>query len=114
MKKLYNAASSFEAINISNMLTSSGIENKIDEPFSLRSANLSTSTDINGINIYVKEDDESSAKELLDEYLLRAKNESLLDDYKRPWYLNPKVKRIFAWFFLIVIMIFFFLIFYNG
>ena len=91
MKAIYNARDEVEAQMLCSYLSEAGIECYATDSYSGEYLKVSSGFSIYGKDIYVNDEDESRAREIVDSALEGKKQEDSGEDVKIPWYRNRAI-----------------------
>lgn len=107
MKAIYNASDEFEAQMICNSLSDAGINSYSADSSSGEYLKISSGFSVYGKDIYVNDEDEIRAKNIIHSIIKDNGKNNSSEDIKIPWYRNRKIltRIIIAYMIIMVIVL---------
>jgi len=109
MKKIYNAKDAIEARIICDMLMEEDIQNFCKEPGSGQYLSITTGASFCGTDIYINDEDEEAAREVVNEYLNNISDNMEDAEIKIPWYKNRTIVARIIILYALLMMLFVFI-----
>ncbi len=88
MKAIYNARDEVEAQMVCSYLAEAGIDSYSTDSYSGEYLKVSSGFSIYGKDVYVNDEDEKRAREIVETVLAKNEQEEPCEDVRIPWYRN--------------------------